>query len=199
MFRRNRSRILDLGSVYDFWLGQAPLLQQQLDEVLRAQLVQIVSAFDTFIHDCVRIGIVKQFISSGTISNSLRGYPVPFEDFQIINSLPNVTDKALYLDGVIKKVNSRDSYQSPKSVEYAMSLIGVGGIWSKVAPRMKMTAQDVKTELGSIVNRRNKIAHESDLNALGISLNPISKTEVDRVMSFIFGLVINIYHEVRGF
>ena len=199
MFRRNRSRILDLGSVYDFWLGQAPLLQQQLDEVLRAQLVQIVSAFDTFIHDCVRIGIVKQFISSGTISNSLRGYPVPFEDFQIINSLPNVTDKALYLDGVIKKVNSRDSYQSPKGVEYAMSLIGVGGIWSKVAPRMKMTAQDVKTELGSIVNRRNKIAHESDLNALGISLNPISKTEVDRVMSFIFGLVINIYHEVRGF
>ena len=59
LFRQNRNRILKLGAVYDFWLGQAPLLQEQLDEVLRAQLVQTVSAFDTFIHDCVRIGIVN--------------------------------------------------------------------------------------------------------------------------------------------
>ena len=45
LFRQNRNRILKLGAVYDFWLGQAPLLQEQLDEVLRAQLVQTVSAF----------------------------------------------------------------------------------------------------------------------------------------------------------
>lgn len=197
LFRRNRARILDLGAVYDFWVGQAPLLQQQLDEVLRAQLVQIVSAFDTFIHDCVRIGIVNKFISSGVISNTLKDYPIPFEDLCVINSLPNINDKVMYLDGVIKKVNSKDSYQSPKSVEYALGLIGVSNIWSKVAPSMRMSPQDVKVELANIVNRRNKIAHESDLDALGVSLNPITKTEVERVNAFIYGLVINIFHQIR--
>lgn len=102
-----------------------------------------------------------------------------------------------YLDGVIKKVNSKDSYQSPKSVEYALGLIGVTNIWSKVAPGMRMSAQDVRLELGNIVNRRNKIAHESDLNPLGVSLNPITKPEVDNVLTFFYGLVINIFHQVR--
>ena len=188
MFRRNRERILNLSAVYDYWVGQAPLLQTQLDEVLRAELVQTVSAFDTFIHDCVRIGIVNKFISSGVLSSSLKEYPIPFEDFEAINALLNMNDKALYLDGVIKKVNSKDSYQSPKSVEYALGLIGVTNIWSKVAPRL---------ELGNIVNRRNKIAHESDLNPLGVSLNPITKPEVDNVLTFFYGLVINIFHQVR--
>lgn len=197
MFRRNRARILDLSAVYDYWVGQAPLLQNQLDEVLRAELVQTVSAFDTFIHDCVRIGIVNKFISSGVLSSSLKEYPIPFEDFEAINALPNMNDKALYLDGVIKKVNSKDSYQSPKSVEYALGLIGVTNIWSKVAPGMRMSAQDVRLELSNIVNRRNKIAHESDLNPLGVSLNPITKAEVDNVILFIYGLVINIFHQVR--
>lgn len=197
MFRRNRARILDLGAVYDYWVGQAPLLQTQLDEILRAQLIQIVSAFDTFIHDCVRIGIVKQFIASGAISNTLKAYPIPFEDFLTINALPNINDKALFLDGVIKKVNSKDSYQAPKSVEYALGLLGVNNIWTKVAPGMKMNAQDVKVELANIANRRNKIAHESDLDVLGVSLNPISKPEVEKVITFMYGLVINIYHEVR--
>lgn len=193
LFRSNRSRILDLGAVYDLLAGQAPLLQKQLDEILRAQLVLAVSAFDTYIHDCVRIGIVRQFTTSGTLSNSLKNYPIPFEDLQIINGLATTADKAIYLDGVIKKVNSKDSYQSPLSIEYALGLLGINSLWTKVSPNMKMPANDVKSELANIVNRRNKIAHESDLDALGISLNPITKAEVMHVISFIYGLAISIY------
>ena len=193
LFRSNRSRILDLGAVYDLLAGQVPLLQKQLDEILRAQLVLAVSAFDTYIHDCVRIGIVRQFTTSGTLSNSLKNYPIPFEDLQIINGLSTTADKAIYLDGVIKKVNSKDSYQSPLSIEYALGLLGINSLWTKVSQNMKMPANDVKSELANIVNRRNKIAHESDLDALGISLNPITKAEVMHVISFIYGLAISIY------
>lgn len=197
LFRSNRSRILDLGAVYDLWIGQAPLLQKQLDEILRAQLVLAVSAFDTFIHDCVRIGIIRQSMTSSTLSNSLKKFPIPFEDLQIINGLATMADKAIYLDGVIKRVNSKDSYQSPTSIEYALGLLGVNGIWSKVALSMKMPANDVKAELANIVNRRNKIAHESDLDVFGISLNPITKAEVMHVLHFIYGLSIGIYRLIK--
>ena len=197
LFRSNRSRILDLGAIYDLWVGKAPMLQKHLDEVLRAQVVLTVSAFDTFIHDCVRIGITRQFVSSGTLSNSLKGFPIPYEDFQAINSLATMTDKALYLDGVIKKVNSKDSYQSPASVEYALGLLGISNVWTKLSPGMKMPASDIKAELANIVNRRNKIAHESDMDALGVSLNPITKVEVMHVLSFTYGLAINVYLIVK--
>lgn len=197
LFRRNRARILDLGAVYDLCLGRAPLLTNQLDEILRAQIVLSVSAFDTFIHDCVRIGIVRQFTTAGVLSNSLKSYSIPFEDFQTINALPTINDKTLYLDGVIKKVNSKISYQRPASIENAMSLLGVGNIWSKVSMGMKMPASDIKAELSNIVNRRNMIAHESDLDALGVSLNPITKAEVNHVLSFLYGLAINIYYLIK--
>ena len=194
MFRRNRSRILDLRAVYTLMIDKVPLLQGQLDEVLRAQLVQTVSSFDTFIHDCVRIGIVRQFVNSGLSSNSLKNYPIPYDDFCAINAIPNINDKALYLSGVIKRINTKDSYQSPVSVEYALGLIGVDKLWTRVSPGMRMTANDVKLKLANIVNRRNKIAHESDLDALGLSLNPITLAEVDDVLTFIYGLVIQIFH-----
>lgn len=197
IFRRNRSRILDLKTVYSLMVSHAPLLQDQLDEILRAQLVQIISSFDTFIHDCVRIGIVSHFIHGGASSNLLKTYPIPYEDFCTINTISSTNAKALYLDGVIKKINSKDSYQSPTSVEYALGLIGVDKLWARVAPGMGMSAYDVKLELANIVNRRNKIAHESDLDALGVSLNPITPGEIDHVMSFIYELVIQIFHIVR--
>jgi hypothetical protein len=62
---------------------------------------------------------------------------------------------------------------------------------------MKMKPEDIKLELANVVNRRNKIAHESDMNILGTSLNPITKNEVDKVIKFIYGLVIYIYHHIR--
>lgn len=193
LFRRNRERILDLGAVYDLWMGQAPLLQKQLDEILRAQLVLTISAFDTFIHDCVRIGIVRKFLANGVINNNLSKYSIPFEDLLIINSLQSNNDKANYLDSVIKKINSKDSYQSPASVEFALGLLGIGNLWSKLSLTMGMPANDIKLELSNIVNRRNKIAHESDLNVLGVSLNPITKADVTRVLHFIYELALSIY------
>lgn len=197
LFRKNRSRILELGFIYDWWAEQTPALQKQFDEILRAQIVLTVSAFDTFVHDCVRIGMVRQFTKSGNLSKSLKKYAIPFEDFQIINNLSTFPDKVMYLDGVIKKINSKYSYQSPANVEYALGLLGVSNIWTKVSSMMRIPANDVKAELANIVNRRNKIAHEADMDIFGVSLNPIKKAEVMHVMDFMYGLSISIYQLVK--
>lgn len=197
MFRRNRARVLDIGAVYDLWIGQDPLLQKQFEEILRAQIVLIISAFDTFIHDCVRIGIVRKYSVSGSLSNQLKRFSIPFCDLVGINNLTTMTEKVQYLDGVIRKVNSKDSYQSPDSVEYAMGLLGIKNIWTKVSAGMHMPAADIRSELSSIVNRRNKIAHESDLDSLGVSLNPITKAEVSQVLCFIYGLALSIYYLLK--
>lgn len=57
----------------------------------------------------------------------------------------------------------QDSFQSPKSIEYAFGLIGIKKIWSSIKDTMEMSCDDITKTLGLIVNRRNLIAHESDL------------------------------------
>ena len=194
LFRRNRSRIMELGSIYSYWVKNVPLLTSQSDEILRAQWVMIVSAFDTFIHDCVRTGIIKAYQTKGVMSNALQDYPIPFGDMLGIEMEPTAAAKEALLDGVLRKINAKDSYQSPKSVEYALNLIGKSGIWNQLSVPMHMPARDIKNKLTIIVHRRNKIAHESDFNAVGSALNAISKTDVDDVISFITNLVVSIYN-----
>lgn len=197
LFRRNRSRIMDLGKIYAYWHNHVPLLNAQSEEILRAQWVMIVSAFDTFIHDCVRIGIIKTYKSRGVMSTSLQAYPIPFSDLVGLEAELTALAKESYLDCVVRKINSKDSYQSPKNVEYALNLIGKSGIWNQLSTSMHMPAADIRNQLSIIVQRRNKIAHESDLNVLGSALNSISENDVKVVIDFITKLVVGIYYIVK--
>lgn len=188
---------MDLGSIYSYWKNNVPLLTQQSEEILRAQWVMMIGAFDTFIHDCVRIGMIRIYQSKGIMSNKLQDYPIPFSEMLDIEAAPTPAAKEAYLEGVIRKINSKDSYQGPKSVEYALNLIGQTGVWNQLSISMHMPANDIKNKLTIIVHRRNKIAHESDYNAIGSAVNPISKSDVDDVISFITKLVVSIYYIVK--
>lgn len=58
---------------------------------------------------------------------------------------------------------AKDSFQSPKSIEYALGLIDISKIWT-AASTFCNTADNVKNELALIVQRRNQIAHEADVD-----------------------------------
>lgn len=70
------------------------------------------------------------------------------------------------LENYLAKKLSKDSFQSPKSIEYAYSLLQIDHLWSKLSVKLNMRAEDIKNKLSLIVNRRNKIAHESDWNKI---------------------------------
>ena len=53
-----------------------------------------------------------------------------------------------------------------KSIDIAdaIRLVSDVKLWEEVAARLSRTAQDVKEQLNLIVERRNKIAHEADMD-----------------------------------
>lgn len=61
---------------------------------------------------------------------------------------------------------------------------------------MEMSCDDITKTLGLIVNRRNLIAHESDLNRATGELQPINLEEVVRCKKFIIKLV-NQFENLR--
>ena len=93
----------------------------------------------------------------------------------------------------VKKILSKDSYQSPKSVEFALSMVNMKKIWSKIGKKMEMSTEDVKTNLGLIILRRNKIAHEADIeNLVSMKKTEIERTDVEEVITFLNNVVLAI-------
>lgn len=188
-FNQNLSQVRQYGALYDLIVQHLPVLTAHADSLLRAEWVMAVSSFDTYIHDIVRIGIMQIYHGTRPSCNGCDAYPMSFKTLKQVESFTSSTDKDIALESEIRKINEKDSYQSPKSIEYAMSLIGISNIWTRVSLAMGMSANDVKLKLGLIVKRRNKIAHESDFDYLSASQISITKNDVDDVVSFIERLV----------
>lgn len=188
-FNQNFSQVKQYGALYDLIVQHLPVLTTQADSLLRAEWVMAVSSLDTYIHDIVRIGIMQIYHGLRSSCNGCDTYPLSFKTLKQIESFTSSTDKDDALEAEIRKINEKDSYQSPKSIEYAMSLVGVTNIWTRVSPAMGLSANDVKLQLGLIVRRRNKIAHESDFDHLSAAQINITKNDVDDVVIFIENLV----------
>jgi hypothetical protein len=187
----NSKSIKELGSLYDLIVEKFPLLQMQAEEILRAQFVLIVSALDTYIHDVVRIGMLEIYQNNRT-SSKTDNFPIEFSILRQIEQTTNQQNKLALLEKSIQNKNSKESYQSPKSIEYALGLVNINNVWTKVSTAINLPAEDIKNQLALIIDRRNKIAHESDRNFLTGGKYPIDKILVDNTINFIDSLCTSI-------
>ena len=120
------------------------------DELLRAELVSLVSALDTYIHDIVREGLKCYY--QNNIAND---YVTDFNNKHHITSLEDFESK-------LREIHGYKTFQAPKRISEALKMLDILDIWNKVA----VNISDAEITLNLIVDRRNKIAHESDINPI---------------------------------
>jgi hypothetical protein len=188
-YNDNVKSITDLGELHSLIQGKLPLLSEQSNEILRAQLVLIVGSLDCFVHDCVNKGILDIYQGSRATSKATDSYLISFLTLKNVLQEDNEQLKMDHLEAFIYKQNSKNSYQSVKAIERALSLIGLSNVWSKLTTSMNMTAENIKGQLSLIVDRRNKIAHEADINRITGCKYPINQNDVNTTISFINKLV----------
>lgn len=154
-----------LSSIYGFMKQNAP--HMDADALLRAEYVLLVSSFDNYIHNIVRRKIGEDFFAPKSLP---KDFCISIEVFQLMRLEATESGQKALLDSYLNKLLSKDSFQSPKSVEYALGLIGINKVWSEVTSAFSDTAQNIKNRLALIVQRRNQIAHEADVDSsTGIS------------------------------
>jgi hypothetical protein len=77
-------------------------------------------------------------------------------------------------------------YQHPDKIADALRLIVDFKLWDTVAAKLNSDAQVIKDTLRLVVDRRNKIAHEADVDpTYPHSRWPISQADVDGTLSFL--------------
>lgn len=159
----------------------------KLDELLRAEVVLAVSALDCYVHDIVRIGMGRAFNATTGEPNAFLAFGVTLGFVKDLLAATSLVEKNALVDQEIRRAHGFKTFQAADNISQALSLIGVASIWDKVGTSIGMSSKDARTQLNVIVDRRNRIAHEGDIDpTMGIGVKyaidfPMVKSAVDFV------------------
>ncbi|MEA5509792.1 HEPN domain-containing protein [Crocosphaera sp. UHCC 0190] len=113
----------------------------------------------------------------------------------ISNSILNRLNNTAWLEDEIRENLGYKSFQQPDKIAEAIKLISDKKLWEEVATSMNKDAQYIKQQLTFIVDRRNKIAHEADIDPTYNLGNrwPINEFLVNDAVNFIEQIVERIH------
>ena len=181
-FRENQQRareLVELTSAIDALTTEAI----DLGDLLRSALVLSVSALDHFVHEHVRAGMVEAHRGLKKMTDAHLRFPVSVVAVHEALGDPARHD---WLANAVRDAHSWLAFQQPEKIADAIRLISDVALWEEVGRRMGRTAADVKTELKTIVGRRNKIAHEADMNPTFPGVRwPIDERLTIRALDFV--------------
>lgn len=184
-FEKNILSIDELLKLHALIIRDYPLLEDQSDELLRAIIVLSVSALDNYLHDFYRTEIVESYLGKGNFNVRFDKIQVSISTLRDLDNAFSEAEKRNFLNNEIRKLHRTETYQSQRSIENIFSNIQIKNVWSKLEPAFGTTAKNIKDELGIIIDRRNKISHESDWDYFNQRKNPIDLKEVEFVVDFI--------------
>ncbi|MYF54326.1 hypothetical protein F4225_00835 [Candidatus Poribacteria bacterium] len=158
-FRENIARVNDVGGFHTT-LKNTTTAIVDLTDLLRAQIVMIVSALDLYIHEIARIGMLEVYNGDRPQTGAFLRFQVTLDSALNGISKPSVSD---WLDTEIRERHGHLSFQDPDSIADAVRRFSSCELWPSVAAELNMDVSDVKNQLRAIIKRRNQIVHEADL------------------------------------
>ena len=193
-FRDNIERIRELGGVYDALCHlTAPVLDAT--DLLRAQIVLAVSALDHYIHEIARVGMLEALHGTRPRTDAFLRFQVSMET--TLAGLEGGNAVSLF-EAEIRQRHGYQSFQMPDKIAEAVRLFSASELWPSVASRLGLSVRDVKDHLSLIVDRRNKIAHEADLDPSYPGTRwPISRNDVSGTIDFIERLCEAVHETVK--
>lgn len=192
-FTDNIVRARDLRALYvNLSAAAAPVLD--LSDILRASIVIAVSAFDTLIHDLARIGMLESYMGARARTGAFGRFKIPLETVILAIASPGLTN---WLEDEIRNQHSYLSFQQTDKVADAIRLISGKVLWREVGAILGITEETAKIRLKLIVDRRNQIAHEADMDPSSPGARwPIDEVLVQETIDNIEAIADAIYEVV---
>jgi HEPN superfamily RiboL-PSP-like protein len=154
-----------------------------LSDILRASLVLAVSALDHFVHEFARLGMLEVHRGHRPTTDAYLSFRVPMSAAR--EGMAD-TSRDEWLDQAIREAHSWLSFQHPDKIADAIRFMSNVRLWEQVASELGMTSRTVRAQLGAIIDRRNKIAHEADMDPTNPGLRwPINEALVRDAIDFI--------------
>jgi hypothetical protein len=159
-FEANLLRARSLHALYEAFAKQLTAAID-LSDVLRAAVVWGVSAFDHYVHELTRLGMLECWAGDRKKTDAFNRFPLPIS---IAEGLANASTAQQAIDAEIRSRHAYLSFLHPEKVADAVRLFSDVQLWDEVGKELGTTSKEIKTSLLLIVDRRNKIAHEADID-----------------------------------
>ena len=132
-----------------------------VSDMWRAQVVLGVSALDHLIHEMARLGMIECSKGTRPKTDAFSKFQLPLDAVE--RGFSGQTHEQ-WLGEAVREKHSWLSFQHPDKLADAIRLISPVKLWEEVGNELALPAKDVKVRLELIVERRNKIAHEADMD-----------------------------------
>ena len=186
----------ELFGVYDH-LTSTLTVPCDFSDILRSQIVYAVSAFDKFMHDIVRIGMIDIFCNRRPSTPKYNMYSFSLERYAQI-STATVPPKEYWFSLDIFQKHKQLSFQDPIKVADALSHIwNEDHKWQQISAHLGITEEAAKTRLRMIIDRRNTIVHEADIDPFSGIRYLLTRKDVVDTIDFISDLANAIYTLIK--
>ena len=170
-------------------LSGQPMAGLDLTESFRASVVLAVSALDSYIHNLCIESIASSYAGERPRTKAYRDVNIRLAMAEQGLDSPNNS----WLIGELKALFARDTFQRPDDVAKALRFVDDrNSKWGRIGASLGLTAEEVKRKLGGIVDRRNMIVHEADLDPIWHTARDLTSEEAEGAVEFIFQLVNSI-------
>lgn len=185
-FLWNVGRVRDLGAL------EASLRAQttnalDLTDLLRSQIVLLVSALDYYVHEIVLVGMVATASGARPAADGFLRFQM---SMSVVTSWMQTPGDLSHFEQAVREHLGYQTFQQPDRIADGVRLIYAGPLWEDVATALGRDTRDVKIALKLLVERRNRIAHEADMDPTFPGQRwPISSQDVAGSIDFVESLV----------
>lgn len=169
------------------------------NDLRRSALVMAVTAVDSYMHWLVYRQI-SEVRKEGDLPKSLAKLDLPFTDIALladatIRGRKDGVDTRPWVQvkNAMQKRLLKETFQSYEQVATAFSWAGIEKPWSRVAAKLGIQANDIKSQLNALVHRRNQIVHEGDITRASrphkLKYNEVDHAQVAADVDWIAALI----------
>ena len=180
-----------------------------LDELLRAEWVARVSALDLYVHELVAQNLLAIFEEGRSACPGYKNFTASGELLLLAKKASSPEEVAAVSEAFDLSARAqlgRNTFQRPNDIADGVRMISPCELWNEVALKRGATEQQkakaakaLKDSLTMVVDRRNKIAHDGDLDyRVPRSPQRITRREVDDAANIIETIVRDIDEIVKA-
>lgn len=164
--------------------------KESAKDILRSQVVFLMSALDFYMHEMVRYRLLKMFSGELPKTKSYKNFIVSIETLEEALKNPETID---WLSEEIILRHSHETFMASKAIKKVLALISNEKIYQLTCERLEKENTEVNELIDEIYRRRNQIAHQSDRLHNQDGQNSIVKEDVERYIDFIEMFVQKIH------
>ena len=195
-FLKNMAIIEEINTIHEH-LKNNLNYPNDLGDLLRTQITQSVSAFDKFMHDIVRKGMIEIFLGNRPVTKGYEKYTINLKLYNDLKSFSTYPPEYILELDLIEK-QGYISYQDIGKIKEGLSMIWIEDHkWQVLSNDMSIAERALKTEFKNIIIRRNQIVHEFDVDLITRIRRQITEADTDRTKKFIAELVKVIFNRVK--